>query len=102
MLTICMPYASQHEICRAAQLALDEARPLTPERLASHLMVPCSPPIDVLVRTSHVSRLSDFLLWQCNEHTQLHFVDQYWPQFGARDLLWILLAYQRSRRGSST
>ncbi|WFD18029.1 ditrans,polycis-polyprenyl diphosphate synthase [(2E,6E)-farnesydiphosphate specific] [Malassezia caprae] len=94
-LNICMPYAAQDEICIAATQAAQQA-PLTEASLAEHLMVPCDIPIDVLVRTSHVSRLSDFLLWQCNEHTQLHFVDQYWPRFGARDLIPILLAYQRA------
>lgn len=91
-----MPYASQDEICQAATQAAKQG-PLTETSLAEHLMVPCDIPIDVLVRTSYVSRLSDFLLWQCNEHTQCHFVDQYWPRFGARDLIPILLAYQRTR-----
>jgi len=94
-LNICMPYASQDEICAAATQAVQKG-PLTEASLAEHLMVPCDIPIDVLVRTSHVSRLSDFLLWQCNEHTQMHFVDQYWPRFGVRDLIPILLAYQRA------
>lgn len=94
-LNICMPYAAQDEICFAATQAAQQG-PLTEAFLREHLMVPCDIPIDVLVRTSHVPRLSDFLLWQCNEHTQLHFVDQYWPRFGARDLIPILLAYQRA------
>ncbi|WFD25550.1 ditrans,polycis-polyprenyl diphosphate synthase [(2E,6E)-farnesydiphosphate specific] [Malassezia nana] len=95
-LNVCMPYASQDEICEAATQAARQGD-LTEATLAEHLMVPCDIPVDVLVRTSHVSRLSDFLLWQCNEQTQIHFVDQYWPQFGARDLIPILLAYQRAR-----
>ena len=95
-LNICMPYAAQHEISCAASDAAQESRPITQETLASHLMVPTDVPIDILVRTSHVSRLSDFLLWQCNEQTQLHFVDEYWPMFGAKEMLYILLSYQQA------
>ena len=96
-LNICMPYASQNEIAHAAAAASAEAQPITRKSLEAHLMVPQSIPVDILVRTSCVSRLSDFMLWQCNEHTQLHFVDQFWPMFGVRDLIPILLQYQRFR-----
>jgi ditrans,polycis-polyprenyl diphosphate synthase len=71
-----------------------------------------SPPLDILIRTSGVKRLSDFLLWQvsldlapghlraftiwqCTENTQIHFIDTYWPDIGLFDLLPIILDYQR-------
>lgn len=73
--------------------------------------------MDILVRTSGVHRLSDFMLWQvsvsctgflvslviygirsifqCCEDTQIQFVSTYWPDFGMRDFIPIILAYQR-------
>lgn len=39
-------------------------RLLTPEALDERMMLAHSPPVDVLVRTSGVCRLSDFMLWQ--------------------------------------
>jgi hypothetical protein len=71
-----------------------------------------SPPLDILVRTSGVKRLSDFMLWQarsllfiyhawliknlqCCEDTQLHLASAYWPEFGLWDFVPIILDYQR-------
>lgn len=110
ILNICMPYSAQDEICQAVTAHAQRKQPLiTPADLDNELMVPGSVPVDILVRTSNVSRLSDFLLWQvrrnflggadaqCNERTQLHFIDRFWPQFGLWDLVPIILAYQRDR-----
>jgi Putative undecaprenyl diphosphate synthase len=52
------------------------------------------PPVDILVRTSGVERLSDFLLWQCHQNTDVVFLPCLWPQFGLRHLLPIVLEWQ--------
>jgi ditrans,polycis-polyprenyl diphosphate synthase len=71
-----------------------------------------SPPLDILIRTSGVNRLSDFLLWQvcihrvrpptfpisavqCCENTQLHFSPTYWPEYGLLDFIPVILDYQK-------
>ena len=54
-----------------------------------------SPPLDILVRTSGVRHLSDYMLWQCAEDTQIQFVSCYWPDFGMREFVPIILDYQR-------
>lgn len=67
----------------------------------------------MLIRTSGVSRLSDFLLWQvsrlaapyksalltedvsqANEDAVLHFIPPNWPDIGVVDVLPPLLQYQ--------
>ncbi|KAF9220904.1 Di-trans-poly-cis-decaprenylcistransferase [Gyrodon lividus] len=105
ILNVCAPYASQHEITTAVESAIREAidagdldgSTITEHTLTSHLSTSLagSPPLDIFVRTSGVKRLSGFLIWQCNEHTQLHMVDTYWPDFGLFDFVPILLEYQR-------
>ncbi|KAF8843354.1 Di-trans-poly-cis-decaprenylcistransferase [Paxillus ammoniavirescens] len=105
ILNVCAPYASQHEITSAVESAIREAidagdldgSTITEHTLTSHLSTSLvgSPPLDVFIRTSGVKRLSGFLTWQCNEHTQIHLVDTYWPDFGLFDLVPILLEYQR-------
>lgn len=51
------------------------------------------PPVDILIRTSGESRLSDFLLWQL-AHAQLQFTDVLWPAFSFWDLLKALVQWQ--------
>ncbi|OCH92262.1 Di-trans-poly-cis-decaprenylcistransferase [Obba rivulosa] len=103
ILNLCMPYASSDEMTTAVQsairngLAAGEYRDITVDDIDSQLMTTLggSPPLDVLIRTSGVKRLSDFLLWQCCENTQLQFSPTYWPDFGLWDFLPMLLDYQR-------
>ena len=54
------------------------------------------PPVDLLIRTSGESRLSDFMLWQAT-NAQLVFADVLWPDFTFWDLLRALINFQRGR-----
>lgn len=62
---------------------------------SAQVVDPEAGPLDILIRTSDVKRLSDFMMMQCNDDTQLHFVKTYWPDFGLSDLLPILLGWQQ-------
>jgi len=104
ILNLCMPYTSRDEMASAMHAAVaetlaagDPIESITEASIAAHLMtsIASSPPLDVLVRTSGVRRLSDFLLWQCCEDTQIQFVDTFWPDFGLRDFVPIVLDFQR-------
>ncbi|KAF2674063.1 Di-trans-poly-cis-decaprenylcistransferase [Microthyrium microscopicum] len=53
-----------------------------------------APPLDLLIRTSGVERLSDFMLWQCHQTTEVRFVDCYWPEFGLWHFVPIILEWQ--------
>lgn len=112
-----MPYSSQHEITAAVEAAvvegLDSGNPITERDVEKQLMTSRvnSPPVDILIRTSGVKRLSDFLTWQvrfvlpttaydgligskCSEDTQIQFSPKYWPEFGLWDFMPILFDYQ--------
>ena len=54
------------------------------------------PPVDILIRTSGESRLSDFLLWQLSS-AQLRFTDVLWPAFTFWDLLKALVQWQMAK-----
>jgi len=107
ILNLCMPYAARDEIATAVDRAVEHAlskeaehgshHEITEDDIAAQLMTTRagSPPLDLLVRTSGVRRLSDFLLWQCCEDTQLQFSSTYWPDFGLWDFVPIILDYQR-------
>ncbi|KAJ3819669.1 putative undecaprenyl diphosphate synthase-domain-containing protein [Lentinula raphanica] len=102
ILNVCMPYSSRDEMTTAVEDCIrgadDPIEDITEDTLNSHLMSVKrgSPPLDILVRTSGVKRLSDFMLWQCCENTQLHFSKTYWPDFGLFDFVPIILEWQRS------
>ncbi|KAH8117121.1 Decaprenyl diphosphate synthase-like protein [Phellopilus nigrolimitatus] len=104
ILNLCMPYASRDEIATAVQRTVDKTlsddsdiSAITEASIDANLMTTLSgsPPLDILVRTSGVRRLSDYMLWQCAEDTQIQFVPCYWPDFGMREFIPIILAYQR-------
>lgn len=58
-----------------------------------------APPPELLIRTSGVNRLSDFMLWQCHETTEIKFLDCLWPEFDLWHFLPVLVEWQwRQRR----
>jgi len=102
ILNLCMPYTSRDEITTAVESCIRSAQPFPKETISerdldAHLMTSKSgsPPLDILVRTSGVKRLSDFMLWQCCENTQIQFSNSFWPDFGLFNFVPILLDYQR-------
>ncbi|KAM0793631.1 hypothetical protein ACM66B_001063 [Microbotryomycetes sp. NB124-2] len=95
ILNLCCPYTSQEEIATAIRRSTAEpAESITADKVSSNLYTSASPPLDILMRTSGVHRLSDFLLWQTNESAVLHFVPVNWPDIGVLDVLPPLLQYQ--------
>ncbi|KAJ5505818.1 hypothetical protein N7453_004775 [Penicillium expansum] len=52
-------------------------------------------PLDILIRTSGVERLSDFMLWQTHENTEIVFLDVMWPEFDLWHFLPVMLGWQR-------
>ena len=46
---------------------------------------PSIPPVDVVVRTSGESRISNFLLWQI-AGAKVYFTERTWPDFNAAEL----------------
>ncbi|KAJ3576233.1 hypothetical protein NP233_g557 [Leucocoprinus birnbaumii] len=105
ILNLYMPYTSRDEITSSIEdcvrdgleYHIDPDTFFTKQEVEKHLMSTMrgTPPLDVLVRTSGVKRLSDFMLWQCCENTQIQFSPKYWPDFGLWDFIPIILDYQR-------
>lgn len=73
---------------------------ITPETIDRHLYTAGNPPLDLLIRTSGVARLSDFMLWQCHQDTQIVFLDCLWPEFGLWSFLPVLLEWQWRQKSS--
>lgn len=67
---------------------------ITSSTLTSHMFTADNPPLDLLVRTSSVHRLSDFMLWQCHQNTEIAFLDVLWPEFDLWTFLPVLWEWQ--------
>lgn len=61
--------------------------------LDDHMYTAGCPPVDLMIRTSGESRLSDFLMFQ-SRHAILHFSHVLWPNFSFMDLVKAILSYQ--------
>jgi undecaprenyl diphosphate synthase len=77
-LTVAFDYGSRAELVRAASRARGTAGSVTETAVSSHLYHPGVPDVDVLIRTSGESRISNFLLWQI-AGTQVFFTERSWP-----------------------
>ena len=85
LLTVAFDYGSRSELTRAAKRIVASHSELTPANLQLNLYDASLPPVDVLVRTSGESRISNFLLWQINA-AKIYFTDRPWPDFDAVEL----------------
>lgn len=83
--TVAFDYGSRAELARAAQLAAaDAANGVQPNDLAANLYDASLPDVDLLIRTSGESRISNFLLWQING-AKVHFTERTWPDMSAEE-----------------
>lgn len=100
ILNVCLAYTARDEITTAISKVVTccvSTGKITPKALSDNMFI--GPPTpDLLIRTSGVHRLSDFLLWQCHQNTEIEIVDAKWPEFGMRDMGLILLKWQRRRK----
>lgn len=85
VLTVAFDYGSRSELTRAAKHLVASGDDLTPANLQRHLYDASLPPVDVLVRTSGESRISNFLLWQIKA-AKIYFTERPWPDFVSVDL----------------
>ena len=88
VLTVAFDYGSRAELIRAAQLAsaaAGRARPVQVTDISQNLYDPSLPDVDLLIRTSGESRISNFLLWQING-AKIHFTERTWPDMDATEL----------------
>lgn len=67
---------------------------ISAQTLTDNMMTADAPPLDLLVRTSGVERLSDFMLWQCHEKTSIVFLKCLWPDFDLWHFLPVLVEWQ--------
>lgn len=99
VLNVCFPYTSRDEMAHSVKgvvkASLDDPNMIIDENtLEKFLYTSEAPPLDLLIRTSGTSRLSDFLLWQSVPSTcAIVFSERLWPEFLPWDMTKILLSW---------
>ena len=103
-LTVALDYGGRQDITAAAakiayevESGLLKASQVNDDLLKSRLSTRVLPPVDLLIRTGGEQRISNFLLWDLS-YAELHFSDQYWPEFTARDLAGAISDYTKRER----
>ena len=91
VVTVAFDYGSRAELVRATQRAM-AAGVVTKNSITQNLYDPYMPAVDLLVRTSGESRISNFMLWQITG-SKVFFTERTWPDFDAAELDLALAAY---------
>jgi len=75
-----------------------QIKDINEELVSNSLYTAGQPDPDLLIRTSHELRTSNFLPWQL-VYTEFYFPEKHWPEFTEDDLLEAIRVYQgRNRR----
>lgn len=109
VLTLALSYGSKDEILSAVKGIAQDVKQgslniedISEEVFSSHLYTNDLPDIDLMIRTSGETRISNFLLWQI-AYAELYFTPVLWPDFRKKDLYQAVLNYQsRERRFGKT
>lgn len=99
-MTLCIAfgYGSRQEIIDAYQQAMKlGAEYINEENFKSYMYDPKMPDVDLLIRTSGVLRISNFLLWQA-AYAELYFCKKNWPDFSKKDLITAINSYKKRKR----
>ncbi len=104
--TLAFDYGAREELVYATRHLLralhehegrGEALPIDAETFARYLYEPAMPSVDLLVRTSGETRVSNFMLWQaCG--APFFVTPTYWPDFGP-EVLEAAIEWWRQTRG---
>ena len=87
VLTVAFDYGSRAELLRAAQQCASNnsfSEPITTAAVQSRLYSPEMPDVDLLIRTSGESRISNFMLWQI-ANSKVYFTERSWPDLDAAE-----------------
>ncbi|MEE8403849.1 MAG: isoprenyl transferase [candidate division Zixibacteria bacterium] len=104
VLNLALNYGGRSEILDAVKAIANSSRAgmldtkdITEELFSRFLYTVDLPDPDMLIRTSGVKRISNFLLWQTS-YTELFITDELWPDFGRKELFEAILDYQKRER----
>ena len=103
-LTLAIAYGGQQDIINGIKRLIDDhdsqvidINQMTVESFEDYLSFKDLPELDLIIRTSGETRLSNFMLWQ-SAYSEIHFTETLWPNFEEQEFLEILQSYAQSER----
>ncbi len=103
-MTLAIAYGGQQDIINGIKCLIDDhenqvidINTMTVESFEEYLSFKDLPKLDLIIRTSGETRLSNFMLWQ-SAYSEIHFTETLWPNFEEQEFLEILQSYSQSER----
>lgn len=94
MVNICAPYTTRDDLATAmAKCAIGNGIIDYRTYQSARSMAP-SEPLDIFVRTSGETRLSDFMAWEIEPGCMVEFVPELWPEFSVWNFYCIIAKWQ--------
>ena len=103
-LTLAIAYGSRQDIVKGILQIIDDVddgkidkNHIDESILSNHLSFSDLPELDLIIRTSGETRVSNFMLWEM-AYSEIHFTETLWPSFEDQEFFEILENYSRSER----
>lgn len=104
VLTLALSYGSKQEILQAIKSIAKQYKEgtiqedqINEDLVAENLYTHDLPMVDLLIRTSGETRISNFLLWQI-AYAELYFTTVLWPDFSSEEFYKAIISYQNRER----
>jgi undecaprenyl diphosphate synthase len=101
--TMCVNYGSRIEIVDAINQIVEDSKSgklngaMTEKKMQKYLLTKDLPDVDLFIRSSGETRVSNFLLWQ-SAYAEFVFLDVLWPDFSRKDLWSAIQQYSKRNR----
>ncbi len=103
-LTLAIAYGSRQDIVKSILNIIDDIDrgeinkdQIDESTLSSHLSFSDLPDLDLIIRTSGETRISNFMLWEM-AYSEIHFTETLWPSFEEQEFFELLESYSKSER----
>ena len=103
-LTLAIAYGSRQDIVKGILNIIDDIDrgeinkdQIDESTLSSYLSFSDLPDLDLIIRTSGETRISNFMLWEI-AYSEIHFTETLWPSFEEQEFFELLESYSKSER----
>lgn len=104
VLNIAFNYGGRAELVHSTKVIAEKVKSgeidiedINEKLISDNIYTAGQPDPDLMIRTSHELRTSNFLPWQLT-YSEFYFPDKHWPEFDREDLIEAIKVYQKRNR----